>query len=106
MLNLQVFMQQTIQIMWSELSMHQLCEYPSTQRVLATHTTDTSDHVVEDLLNEQDEEEYVDDSDEHLEEVREDEELNEIMDFVFGPESDEDITDRFKTIGRIKSWPA
>ncbi len=42
------------------------------------------------MLNEPTDDEYVDDSGDDLEEMREDEELAEIMDFVFGPESDEE----------------
>ena len=41
-------------------------------------------------MNEPTENEYVDDSGNDLEEMKEDEELTEIVNFVFGPESDEE----------------
>ena len=61
----------------------------------STHTpvpssNDTTDLEVQDLLSEPTENEYVDDSGDDLEEMREDEELTEIVNFVFGPESDEE----------------
>ena len=45
---------------------------------------------IQDLLNEVVEDEYVDNSGDDLEEMREDEELQDIVNFVFGPESDEE----------------
>ena len=61
----------------------------------STHTpvpssNDTTDLELQDLLNEPTENEYVDDSGNDLEEMKEDEELTEIVNFVFGPESDEE----------------
>ena len=61
----------------------------------STHTpvpssSDTADLEIQDLLNEVVEDEYVDDSGDDLEEMREDEELQDIVNFVFGPESDEE----------------
>ncbi len=55
-----------------------------------THTFTYWFHWPWGLLNEPTDDEYVDDSGDDLEEMREDEELAEIMDFVFGPESDEE----------------
>lgn len=51
---------------------------------------DPTDLEVQDLLNEPTEDEYVNDSEDDLEEMREDEELADIMEFVFGAESDEE----------------
>ena len=58
----------------------------------STHTpvpssSDTADLEIQDLLNEAVEDEYVDNSGDDLEEMREDE---GIVNFVFGPESDDE----------------
>lgn len=56
-----------------------------------TKETDTADLEVEDLLNESGHDDYIEESEDDLEEMRMDKELVEIMDSVFGPESDEEI---------------
>ena len=45
---------------------------------------------VEDLLSEPIQEEYVEESDDDLQDERNDDELEDIMEFVFGPETDEE----------------
>ena len=60
-----------------------------------SHTTTHTDLLADEIINENDEELYVDDSEDDLaewqqEEMNKDEELQNIMDFVFGQESDED----------------
>ena len=57
--------------------------------------TSETDLVVQDLLEERSEDIYIEESDDDLEELRteemdNDDELRQIMDFVFGPESEED----------------
>ncbi len=72
--------------------MYPLCQHTHTH-VPVVPTSLVTDLVVEDLLNEQDQDDdYIDDSGDDLEEMREDEELNEIMESVFGPECDEEDT--------------
>ena len=57
--------------------------------------TSETDLVVQDLLEERSEDIYIEESDNDLEDLRteemdNDDELRQIMDFVFGPESEED----------------
>ena len=57
--------------------------------------TSETDLVVQDLLEERSEDIYIEESDDDLEDLRteemdNDDELRQIMDFVFGPESEED----------------
>ena len=56
-------------------------------------TTESDEIELQELLDEhQQQDQYVEDSDSDLDEMREDEELDDIIDFVFGNDSDaEDI---------------
>ena len=68
------------------------CQCINCTNTTITQTTDVgiTELEVEDLLQETNDDEYVDDSGDDLEEMREDQELSEIMDSVFGLESDEE----------------
>ena len=66
------------------------CQFINCTNNAQTRDTDTADLEVEDLLNESEHDDYIDESEDDLEEMRMDKELAEIIDSVFGPDSDED----------------
>ena len=71
------------------------CQFCTNTNKSQTHTTTHTDLLVDELINDNSEEVYVDDSEDDLaewqqEEMDHDEELHTLMDFVFGQESDED----------------
>ena len=72
-----------------------MCVFCNNTQTLDRQSYSQNDLVVEELLEEQDEDEYVDDSEDDLDQFRKeemynDDELRTLMEFVFGEESSDD----------------